>query len=294
MQAARRGDNWENHRASNAIDPVMRFSDQGLTMGAGTVLVSSGVSCRDIRVDPADARLRALLAAAHQRAPSLGGLNHLCKAAERWREGRDSLAAMHLALSRLNRLSQPEADAHRLFLAEGLLLHGVEAGAIIKAAVAALERSQVRKYDPDQPRVPAGSGRASGQWASSGNATPGEVNPSTITEVYDPTYREPTWPYRGEHACDLAGANCGGFVLHMEDPTGGAANDNINSVGRRRCGLATDACKVLSWSVERLWGFRRAGVLFPHGGVVVMQQDQPDIYFPPKFRNTIPYFKVSE
>ncbi|MGH6840625.1 MAG: hypothetical protein ACREDV_00805 [Methylocella sp.] len=38
------------------------------------------------------------------------------------------------------------------------------------------------KYDPDQPRVPAGNGRESGQWTSSGDAASGDAAESPLTE----------------------------------------------------------------------------------------------------------------
>jgi hypothetical protein len=124
---------WRERRGSVAIDAAMRFSDEGLVLGAGTVLAPTGDSGRDVSIEPAEPRLRALLAAAHRRPPAAGALAHLRKAAQRWNEGADVLAAMHLALSGLGRLERPRADAHRLFLADGLLKSGLEAGAIIAA-----------------------------------------------------------------------------------------------------------------------------------------------------------------
>jgi len=86
---------------------------------------------------------------------------------------------MHLALSGEARLEQPETDAHRLFLADGLLKAGVDPEAILKAldlGASALEL--LNRYSPDQPRVPAGSGRTSGQWApSDGSAPTGAESP---------------------------------------------------------------------------------------------------------------------
>ncbi len=38
------------------------------------------------------------------------------------------------------------------------------------------------KYDPDEPRVPAGSGRESGQWTTSGDAASGDAAGSPLTE----------------------------------------------------------------------------------------------------------------
>jgi hypothetical protein len=149
----------------------MRFADAGLMLGAGTVLAPSGPSGRDLSIEGHEPRLLALLAAAHLCLPAVGALNHLRKAAQRWTEGEEDLAAIHLALSRLERLKRPEIDAHRLFLADGLLQAGFEAGAILKALnVDGSGIESFAKYRPDQPRVPAGSGRPSGQWTTEGGA----------------------------------------------------------------------------------------------------------------------------
>ena len=168
---------WDEGRRadqiSGAIDLAMRFSDAGLVLGAETILAPAGASARDIAVDVTDPRLLALLAAAHLRRPAPIDLAHIGKAADRWRTGDDALAAMHLALSRLNRLAHPVADARRLFLANGLLEAGFRADAIIKALdLDATSSGQVAKYSPDQPRVPAGSGGTSGEWTTAVEPSP--------------------------------------------------------------------------------------------------------------------------
>ena len=164
MSANRSNMAWLAHRASHEIEPVMRFTDEGLVLGAGTILAPSAGSSRDISIDPSDPRLRALLTAAHIGEPRALALSHLQKAAERWREGDDALAAMHLTLSRLDRLAQPEADALRLFVAAALL----DAEAVPTAIARSVsdghaESGYLSKFDPNEPRVPAGSGRPSGQ-----------------------------------------------------------------------------------------------------------------------------------
>ena len=133
MLAERLEKAWRARRGSTPVDAAMRFSHEGLVLGAGTLLAKSGGRGRALSVDPSAPRLRALLAAAHGRKPAAGALAHLRKAAERWSEGQDALATMHLALSQVDRLEQPEADAHRLFLADGLLNAGFEANAILTA-----------------------------------------------------------------------------------------------------------------------------------------------------------------
>ena len=160
---------WSAWRQSTEIDSVMRFAEDGLIFGAGTVLAKSDPSSRQISIDLSEPRLQTLLTVAHLRAPTSMELAHLGKAAKCWNEGQDALAAMHLALSRLDRLKQSEADAHRVFLADGLLKYGIEADAVVAAIEAGPPSfGSLRKYDPDQPRVSAGNGRQSGQWTSGG------------------------------------------------------------------------------------------------------------------------------
>jgi len=159
---------WRERRASAPIDRVMRFADEGLVLGAGTVLAPAEEGGREVRVDGREPRLLALLAAAHGRAPSAASLTYIRKAAQRWSQGEADLAAIHLALSGLDRLRRPEADARRLFLADALL----EAGLPVEALLGALD---LVKYDPSQPRVPAGSGRPSGEWTATGAGS--AVNP---------------------------------------------------------------------------------------------------------------------
>jgi hypothetical protein len=145
----------------------MRFSNVGLVLGAETILAPARASARDVTVDVTDRRLVALLAAAHLRRPASLDLAHIHKAADRWRAGDDALVAMHLALSRLSHLADPVRDAQRLFLADGLLKAGFSANTIVKALdLDASPAGRVSKYSPDQPRVPAGSGRASGEWTT--------------------------------------------------------------------------------------------------------------------------------
>jgi len=42
---------WRERRGSVAIDAAMRFSDEGLVLGAGTVLAPSGDSGRDVSIE---------------------------------------------------------------------------------------------------------------------------------------------------------------------------------------------------------------------------------------------------
>ena len=55
MLADRLSKAWDARRRSTAIDPVMRFSDEGLVLGAGTVLAKSDESGEGaIALDPSE------------------------------------------------------------------------------------------------------------------------------------------------------------------------------------------------------------------------------------------------
>jgi hypothetical protein len=59
-----------------------------------------------------------------------------------------------------------DTDAYRLFLAGTALEKGVSPSELMKALGFPRAARDLEKYNPDQPRVPAGSGRESGQWTS--------------------------------------------------------------------------------------------------------------------------------
>ncbi|HTX50858.1 MAG TPA: hypothetical protein VME40_15880, partial [Caulobacteraceae bacterium] len=219
-------------------------------------------------------------AAAHMRRPTASDLAHLRKAAESWSQGDDALAAMHLALSRLDRLEQPEADAHRLFLAEGLLKTGVDAEEILLAVEmgpSAFER--LRKYNADQPRVPSGSGRTSGQWtsgsagvaASAPSPSPGSAGATGVIT-----------PYVGDNACNVARSDC--FQHAISEYQHGQVNDNFPAVetGRRLtdCAMTNIQCEAVSFAVSVLPNAVRGAAIFPDGGVVIMEKGLEDMYIP--------------
>ncbi len=148
----------------------MQFSEKGLALGAGTVLAAANAS----RLAKTDPRLAFLVRVAHSRAPSASALAHLSKAVRRWSDGDESMARMHV----VGRLQHPEADARRLFLAEALLDAGLAPDELLKAVATRPADADLAKYNADQPRVPAGNGRPSGRWTTSG-ATPGAPTATT-------------------------------------------------------------------------------------------------------------------
>src|SRR5215472_17455744 len=81
------------------------------------------------------------------------------------------MAAMGIAMAKLPRVFEPTDAARRLFIADGLIATGVDPRDIWKALDFDASRlDAIEKFDPDEARVPAGSGKPSGEWTSSGAA----------------------------------------------------------------------------------------------------------------------------
>lgn len=281
---------WRERRTSIPIDAIMRFSDHGLVLGAGTVLIEGSVPGRGVSREALESRLRTLLTVAHLRAPAVSAVAHIRAATERWRQGEPDLAGVHLALSRLQGLERPEADAQRLFLADQLMNQGVEAACVLKALdLPDSDLGGVEKYSPDQPRVPAGSGRTSGQWttgdgasATSARSGPGfsarpltprpEVNSDSITPV--------AGRHVGDDACHLAAIDC---IRHVITTSYGAhANDNWLTGALAECKIAETKCEAAGALVERNPKISGAVAPFPDGGKVLIQKGEEDIYIPAK------------
>ena len=108
-------------------------------------------------------RVLALLASAYAQPVAPYVVAKIARAADLWNEGEKALAQIHLGYAGL-----PPCDddaALGLFLADECLAAGMTPAKLMKAL--GLDPGH-EKYSPDQPRVPAGSGRESGRWTDSG------------------------------------------------------------------------------------------------------------------------------
>jgi hypothetical protein len=99
----------------------------------------------------------------------LGKLHH---AARYWREGQNHLAAIELALSGLPPVHDREQASARLDLGEKLLAAGLTPRELIDTFGLDPAALDFRKYNQDQPRVPAGNPDG-GQWTPDSGETPG-------------------------------------------------------------------------------------------------------------------------
>jgi hypothetical protein len=157
--------------------PSMTITKAGVVLGAGSFLApmrrdSAGREAFDLSGED---RILALLAAAFGRPGGGGALATLRRASELWARGEKTLAHIHLAQCRLPKLETDE-QAFRLFLADRLMAAGYSPQELCKALGFDLPGG-LSKYRRDQPRVPAGSGRASGQWGSAGGGGAGAQPP---------------------------------------------------------------------------------------------------------------------
>jgi hypothetical protein len=98
----------------------------------------------------------------------------LRRVAKHWHGGEKCLAAIHLAQMGLPDIG--EDATYRLSLAAELIDAGVAPRELARELGLSPVQLDISKYDENQPRMPAGSGRESGQWTS------GDASGSPLTE----------------------------------------------------------------------------------------------------------------
>lgn len=177
-----------------------------------------------------EARILALLAAAYGRAVAPAVLENIGRAVKSWRDGDGCLAHIHLAHSGLRPLADLISAACRLFVAEGAMKAGMSPRAILHALK--IGNSYVdaiaKAYNPDEPRIPAGSGKPSGEWTN-GAAGGGDDSAQTMASTdgaQDPSLlgRMPAPAPSFLGTLDPAQvAELGTYVARMLGPIGAAA-----------------------------------------------------------------------
>ncbi len=168
------------------IDAVPRFSEHGLVLGAASVLIPiEKIGATPNGIAPTDkARLLALLSAAYGRLIDDKALKHLSRAGLCWRQGDQAKAAVHLALTGLNKLDQPIVAARRLFLADLLLKRDVDPEDLIREILRKRGNVAAPQHDvSNEPRVPKGQGKPSGQWTRTGQFIFNKLSPLAIRQL---------------------------------------------------------------------------------------------------------------
>ena len=158
---------WHDEVRFRGLRAGMSLEPEGVVLGAQTVLAKR---LHDGSLEGEDARILTLLSVAYGNPIDPSVIGAVRRASKHARAGDEGMASMHIALVPLPRLSDPSDAARRLFIADGLMEDGVSPRDIWTALdfdpapLDALEK----EYNPAQPRVPAGSGRPSGEWAQEG------------------------------------------------------------------------------------------------------------------------------
>jgi hypothetical protein len=234
-------DEWHARKRAVAVSSVLTFTPEGLVLGVGTVIVPVDRPRRLQSLRSREPRVLALLSAACGKAVAPSVLGNIERAMKAWNQGDDCLAYIHLAHAGLRPLYDLQRAAYRLFMARCALSHGASPRDVFKALhldphyIDAVEKF----YNPAQPRVPAGSGRTSGEWTDGeGEAGDGTEAPAASTAKEDvdgagtggasQLSRMPSPPARsflGElSAAQVAELGAYAFrALRVATPAGGAA-----------------------------------------------------------------------
>jgi hypothetical protein len=165
---------WDDDVSRGRFHPGLVIKDAGLVLGADTILVRMGETrsgATALAVEADRERLLTLLGVSYWGRVPPGIVKKIENASEQWRRGEKVLAHIHLAFTGLPKLESAN-DAYRLYLAEALLDDGLPPREMLAELGLDGTLRQLDKYDPNQPRVPAGSGRESGQWTKDGSSAP--------------------------------------------------------------------------------------------------------------------------
>ncbi|GEM_PF-936217 len=168
---------FETYRLCASIRDSLEITDAGLVLGAGTILMrmeKDALGHPALALTQDEERALALLSVAYGASAPRNVMQHLQSAADHWRRGDKALAQIRLSQARVPRITS-EAAAWRVHIAAALLDEGFAPRWLLRE----LGLADLEKYDPDEPRVPAGSGRASGQWTS--GARGAQTKPASST-----------------------------------------------------------------------------------------------------------------
>jgi hypothetical protein len=151
--------------ASRGFAGRMTLTERGLVLGAGTLLAKLDDKVLPIEAD--QERIWTLLSVAYGHEVPQAVFGSLRRVAKHLLGGDKCLAAIHLAQTGLPDIG--EDAAYRLSLAAELIDAGVAPRELARELGFSPVQFDISKYDENQPRVPAGSGRESGQWTSFGD-----------------------------------------------------------------------------------------------------------------------------
>ncbi|HUC69820.1 MAG TPA: hypothetical protein VMS01_01385, partial [Stellaceae bacterium] len=167
---------WSKSARLRPMHRVMTITEDGLMLGAGTVLTKMDRAAEPttglVLGAAAEERLLALLAAGYGRPVEGRVLGNIRRASQYWRDGQWHLAAIELALTGLPPLADEPGASYRLYLADRLIDSGFAPRKVAKALGVGLALPDTARagFNPNQPRVPAGNPDG-GQWDNGNGVT---------------------------------------------------------------------------------------------------------------------------
>lgn len=170
MQASEGENSFHEQILRAPLHRPLRITEAGLILGRGTVLarMTQGVPSH-VGVDGEEERILTLLTVTFSKSLPVQLMGNLRRASDQWSRGDKCLAHIHLAFAGLPYVD--EDGATRLALADEALAKGLDPHALLKALGLDSTPLAALKFDPNQPRVPAGNGPESGCWTSDGSGS---------------------------------------------------------------------------------------------------------------------------
>ncbi len=164
---------WNERVRRQPFHSSLNITENGLLLGAGTCLAPMmkdrfGVLTLDL--DGREEHILALLSLAFQKPVPIAALKFIKRASMQWAKGEKALAHLELAYAALPNFEATD-DAYQLFCADSLIAEGVSPRWLMRSVgldTYELDLLKGHGYNPNQPRVPAGNGHASGEWGEGG------------------------------------------------------------------------------------------------------------------------------
>lgn len=274
---------WRERARSGPLCPMMDLTEDGLVLGAGTILAkrrTNRAGMPELALDGAEERILALLAVAYGKAVGPSVLGNIRRASAAWRNGETALALIPLARSRLPKLPDEENAPFRLFAADRVLAAGLAPRELLKACGLDTGPLDLLKagYNPEEPRVPAGNPDG-GQWTY-GEAGGAEPESSARPQIpITPVNFTPAKPIKFTHVHELPHD-----AVAVVPPGGKPIEDRHSLTGKlmappyadfRQVYTAGKAIADLPWSKQYPLG--RAAIA--QGGTYDFQRDVPHLKF---------------
>jgi hypothetical protein len=164
---ARLRKDWCAHAHAKPFYPYPYICDDGLFLGAGTRIAAMGED-RDgrpcLETEGEEERILALLSLAYGKPIAPSAVKYVERASLQWGRGEKAIAHFELAFARLPRFDARD-DGFPLFCADRLFKQGVPPRWLMRyRGIDAGQLDLLKRYNPAEPRVPAGSGIESGRW----------------------------------------------------------------------------------------------------------------------------------